>query len=347
MWRWMTVLLLGLSACASPQGAPELPDAVRYRFDVRPPPSELSERIALLERRAGAPLELAELAELYLRAGDQTLAERRAKASLALLSSPNAARLTLARLANANHRFAEAVELAQDHPADVRASNLIIATAKLALGDLGGARSAADAALRLRPGADAYLTRALIAEAADADADAAADFASAARAETAGSPAEAARLRALWARFLIRRGDYREAQIVSAEALRISPELPLAIAQRAELALRTGNARAAARDFERAHVLSGATRYLIDQARASERAGESERARILRDRAEYLIRRDPAGHQLELVEVLVDAGGPSKVAEAVRLAEAELRVRASPDVRAQLARAYAAMVCAL
>lgn len=338
----MTLLVLGagLAACSSPQRAPEPPDAVRYRFDVRPPPSELGERIALLERRGSAPLELAELAELYLRQGDQELAERRAKDSLALLSSPNPARLTLARLANANHRFTEAIALAEDHPADARASHLIIATAKLALGDLEGARSAADAALRLRPAADGYLTRALIAEASDEDDAAAADFASAARAETAGSPAEAARLRALWARFLIRRGDYRQARFVSEEALRIAPELPLAIAQRAELALQTGNARAAAKDFERAHVLSGATRYLIDQARALERTGEREKVRILRDRAEYLIRRDPAGHQLELVEVLVDRGS---AVEAVRLGEAELRLRASPAVRLQLGRAYAAL----
>lgn len=280
--------------------------------------------------------------------GDLDLAERRATDSLALLPSPNAARLTLARIANTNHRFTEAIALANQHLAaragDARAAQLIIATAQLALGDLRAAKDAADAALRLHPDADGYLTRALIAQAGGDDADAAADFARAARIEQAGNVGEAARLRALWARFLIRRAAYAEATLLVTEALRIAPEHPLALAQRAELSLRTGNARAAARDFERAHALSGATRYLIDQARAVERGGDREKARILRDRAEYLIRRDPVGHQLELVEVLVDLGGPSNVAEAVRLAEAELRVRASSDVRSQLARAYTAAI---
>jgi len=339
-------LLIGCSSENEPSRPELLVDrsAVHYRHAITVAKEDSSAELERRYRTQHSPLDGAELAELYFQRGDHALAEQRARESLALLSSPNPARLTLARLANAEHRFTEAIELAEGHRGDARAVNLIIATSKLALGELDGAKAAADTAIGVHPDADGYLTRALIEQAAGADADAAADFARSARAEKAGKPAEAARMRALWARFLIRRGAYREARVVIDEALRISPELPLVIAQRGELALRTGHARGAARDFERAHALSGATRYLIDQARAVERAGEREKARILRDRAEYLIRRDPGGHQLELVEVLVDLGGPSRIAEAVRIAEAELRVRASSDVRAQLARAYTAAV---
>jgi tetratricopeptide (TPR) repeat protein len=177
------------------------------------------------------------------------------------------------------------------------------------------------------------------------DAEAAFDFASAARVEQPGDVVAAARLRTLWARFLVRRGEFAGAARLLDEALRIAPGLPLALGCRGELALRTGDARGAARWFDEAFRGSRQVRYLIDEARAHELAGEPGIADALRGQVEAIVRRDLAGgdvgHRLDLVEVLVDRGAPAGLAEAVELARTEIARRGSFEVRLQLARALA------
>jgi len=343
-------------ASATPGRTELLPDrsAIHYRYALAETKNDEAAAIAALEARdqTTSPFDTAELAELYQRRGQRTgdkadlsKAEQLARRSLELLDSPNPARLTLARLANAHHEFRTAIELAERHLArrggDARGANLIIATAQLALGDLDHATRAAATALAIRPDPDGYLTRALVEQAGGKDLEAAADFANAARAEQPGDASGAARLRALWARFLIRRGAFTEAQRVIAEAARIAPTMPLVIAQQAELALRTGHPKDAARLFASAYENGPTTRYMIDEARARDLAGEHEKAAILRDRAEYFIRRDAGGHQLELVEALVDGGTSRGVADAIELATTELERRPNADVRYQLARALA------
>lgn len=320
-----------------------LPDrsAVRYRFASGPGDARAADddAIRILERRAAgqpSPLDLADLAELYYRrahrTGDEAAYEaagRYARQSLAILDTPNRARLTLAKLANARHEFRGAVELAQHHLAtrggDARGAHVVIATARLALGDLDGARAAANAALAILPDSNGYLTRALVMEAAGRVTDAAPDFARAASAEQAGDPEGAGRLRALWARFLIRRAAYREAAIVLDEAQRIAPDLAIVLAQRGELALGTGRARDAARLFERAFERERQVRYLLDEARARELAGERDNAERLRERVETIVRGDPRAHRKDLIEVLVARGTPAGIAEAMQLRYAEMR----------------------
>lgn len=333
------------------------PGAVRYRFAVGrvDAAGEDAAAIEILGTRVEqqpSPFDAAELAELYYRRGQRAgddaayeAAERFARQSLELLEAPNPARLTLAKLANVRHDFREAIELAREQLAtpsgDARGAHLVIATAQLALGELEGAAAAADAAIALVPDSNGYLARALVMQARGRDADAAADFARAATAEQAGDPEGAARLRALWARFLLRRGAYREAALVLDEAQRIAPELAIAIAQRGELMLRTGKPRDAVRLFERAFERSRQVRYLLDEARARELSADRENADRLRARVETIVRGDPRAHRLDLVEVLVDRGTPGGVQEAIALAEAELGVRGSIEVRFQLARALA------
>jgi Tfp pilus assembly protein PilF len=217
----------------------------------------------------------------------------------------------------------------------------VIATAQLAVGDLTSAAAEADAAIALRPDSNGYVTRALIRQAQGRDLDAAADFTRAARSEQAGDRYGAAHLRALWGRFLVRRGAYREARAVIDEALRIVPDSPIALAQRGELLLRTGKATDAARTFERAFEQSRQVRYLLDEARARELAGDADNARQLRAQIETIVRGDPRAHAIDLIEVLVDTGTPDRLAEAAELATAELGRRASFEVRFQLARALA------
>jgi tetratricopeptide (TPR) repeat protein len=286
-------------------------DQIRYRFEARGAHAfDPLATIADLESRAlssnAGPLDLAELAELYLRRaafGDHTdlaRASEAAKRSLALLPSPNPAQLTLARVATARHEFRTAIGLARDYYAKTGSASAytILATSYLALGELPAAAASAEAQVTERPSTSAYVQRALVYQAQGRDAEAAHDFARAVVVEDFGDPAEATRLRTLWARFAIRRGDLAVAKLLIDEALRIAPDDPLALAQRGELALRSGNAREASADFERAFESSREVRYLMDQARAQELANDPAAATFTRTLVEKLVRAElaPAGH---------------------------------------------------
>ncbi len=333
--------------------------ALRYRYAAvvtADASAEARSTITALEARVQAmpssPFDHAELAELYFRRaqldGDPDgyrAAEAMARRSLALLPAPNPAVLTLAKLADLRHDFRDAIALAQQHQGRSAHAKLLIATSHLALGELVTAGQAAQAALDIKPDSAGYLTRALIMQAQGRDAEAAYDFASAARVDEPGDRPAAARLRTLWARFLLRRGELTGAAMALDEALRIVPGFALATAQRGELALRTGHARQAAQHFEQAFIASRQVRYLIDQARADELAGHAAAADALRDQVEAIVRAElgegGTGHRLDLAEVLIDRGRPADLAEAVGLARDEVARRGSVEARVQLARALA------
>jgi len=345
------------AAPAAPRGelAPD-PAAVRYRYSTAPAAdvtADSASTIAALEARVRAmpsPFDYAELADLYFRraqqdgdaAGYQT-AEAAAKRSLALLPAPNPAVMTLAKLADVRHDFRDAIALAEQHPGRSAGARIIVATAHLALGELPAAGEAAQAALAIKPDSAGYLMRALVMQAQGRDAEAAHDFANAARVEEPGDLQGAARLRALWGRFLVRRGELAGAAQVLDEALRVVPGFALAVAFRGELALRTGHAKQAAGLFEQAFIASRQVRYLIDQARAHELAGDAAVADALRAQVETLVRGELGagglGHRLDLAEVLIDRGRHAELAEAVALAREEARRRGSFEARFQLARA--------
>ncbi len=334
------------------------PSAVRYRFDL--PPSQdarkdLDDAIAAGEapNNTTDPLEMTELANLYLvraqLSGDRRdyqVAEQLAQRSLVLLPSPSGATITLAKLANARHEFTRAIEIARGyHGRNATAVPMVLATAYLALGDLPHAAEAADTAVRTKPTPTTYLERALVYQAWGRDTESAADFANAVRVEDYGDVLESARVRALWSRFLVRRGVYAGARLVIDEALRIAPGNALALAVRAELALRTGDPKHARDDLEQAFVTSRQLRYLIDETRAIALSGDRANANTLLDQLERLVRDEleqgGLGHRLELVEVLVDRGKPAAFAEAVTVARDELTRRPAAETRFQLARALA------
>lgn len=354
------------SAVAVPRGglAPD-PVAVRYRYPVEPvragidPRRDLDETIAILETRVAqpvpSPMEMADLADLYVKraqvAGDPAdyaKAEAMAKRSLEKLRYPSSAPLVLAKVASARHEFGTAITLAREYLTHAKSPGAlgVLASSHLALGELERASEAAEWAVGLKPDSAGYLMRALVFQAQGRDAEAAFDFAHAAQLEVAGDPDEAARLRALWARFLLRRGEWGGAEELLREAVRIAPENALAIAQQGELALRTGRAREAKALFERAFVASRQVRYLIDEARAQELAGDRAGANSTRTQVERLVRTDlrenGLGHRLDLVETLLDRGAPADVQEAIMLAAAEVVARPSADTRFQQARALAA-----
>ena len=91
--------------------------------------------------------------------------------------------------------------------------------------------------------------------------------------------------------------------------------------------------------------MSRQVRYLIDQARALELAGDRPGADQLRAQVEKLVRPELTegglGHRLDLAEVLIDTGAPAGLTEAVALARDEVSRRPSAEARFQLARAHA------
>ena len=334
------------------------PASVTYRYATTGTRADQADTIAALEQRlrttASPMYETAESrrsvipARTWLtvtratmpRAGDAT---RR----FALVRKPNGALLTLAKLANARHDFRAAIALAREHMIanPTSAGYLVLATAHLALGETAAAAEATHAAIALAPDGNGYLMRALVMQAQGRDAEAAFDFGRAASVETHGDPPGAARLRALWGRFLLARGELAGARRVLDEALRIEPTHGLALALRGELALRTGQLAEAGALFDQAFVASRQVRYLIDQARVRQLAGDRSGADALRSQVEDLVRGELGagglGHRLDLVEVLIDRGRPAQLAEAVTLARDEVGQRGSPLARFQLARALA------
>lgn len=329
---------------------------VRYRFEVQAidPRAELDSTIKALEARLNPTqgLDLAELADVYFRRAqltgdskDYQRAGELAQQSLAILPTPNSAALTLAKLANAKHEFHEALRIAYEYKKKSVSVPTVRATAFLALGDLGSANLEANRAIAIKPDPNTYLMRALVLIAQGRDREAAVDFLSAARLEDHGDQQGAARLRTLWGRFLLRRGEREAAAMLFDEALRIAPDFTLAQALRGELLLRSGQPREAARTFEQAFAASRQVRYLIDQARALEVDGDATNAEAIRRQVEGIVRAELAeggfGHRLDLVEVLVDRGSTPALTEAINLAREEVRQRPSAESRFQLARAYA------
>jgi tetratricopeptide (TPR) repeat protein len=346
---------------AAPEAAAELapdPAVLHYRYPTTKPVDATADEaatIVALEQRlktTPTPFDYAELADLYLRKAqidgdpaDYKTAEAMARQSLAILPSPNGAVLTLAKLAAVRHDFRESIELARQHKKRTAATPIIIATAELALGELREAGEDARAAIDIKPDMGGYFMLALVMQAQGRDAEAAFDFAAAARHEEANDLQGSARLRALWGRFLLRRGELTGAAQAFEEALRIVPGFPLALAYRGELALRTGHATEAAKWFEQAFAGSRQVRYLIDQARALELSGDRTSADALRTQVESIVRGELGegglGHRLDLAEVLIDRGRVTDLAEAVALARSEVSRRGSFEARFQLARGLA------
>ncbi len=336
------------------------PAEVKYRFPIDPvdPRIEIDSTIKAFEERVKQPLpqplDLTELSDLYLRraqlAGDKRDYDRSgelAQKSLAMLATQNSATLTLAKLANARHDFRAALDLVATYKRPSPAVPTIQATAYLALGELPAAAAAANKAVVVKPDSNTYLMRALVMMAQGRDREAALDLAAAARAEDLGDPQGAARLRTLWGRFLLRRGERDAAGMLFDEALRIVPDFALAQAQRGELLLRSGLAKEAARTFEQAFATSRQVRYLIDQARALEVDGDVANAEAVRKQVESIVRAELGeggfGHRLDLVEVLVDRGTTPALVEAIELAREEVNRRPSAETHYQLARAHARM----
>ncbi len=356
------VAVVACAACGHDKRAPApqldpLIAVALYKFDGPAQPGhDLATSIKGLEKRVAektaSAFDLGDLAEDYVKRalieGDPADFKRAndvVDESLRQLPTGNGAILIRAKIANAHHEFRDAIAIANEflkqRPSE--GAEMILATAYLALGELPAAQEAAETATTGKGDPGAMLMRGIVEEAQGREAEAAFDFRHSIELESAGDVEEAARSRALWGRFLIRSGNLGGARVVLDEALRISPDNALALAHRAELALRTGKLADAKKGFERAFAVSRQVRYLIDLARAQELAGDKPGADSSRGQVEKLVRADLAengvGHKLDLVEVLIDRGTPQDLAEAIALGKEELVHRPSANTHFQLARA--------
>lgn len=330
--------------------------AFLYRFPTQPSvPAQvdLKDLEARAARREPSAFDLAALASQYFQLGRLLgevswfdKAESTAKRSLALLPAPNPARLTLAKLADSRHQFADAIRIAneafRDKPSTEALS--VMVTSCLALGEVGLAEMYAEQAVQMRPTLPNLLLRALTLLQQGRDEEALYDFRRAVVLEDLDTPFESSRLRALWARHLLSRGDFETAEALVKEAIRVWPQNGLAVGVYGELELARGNYQAAQDRFITAFTMNKETHYLMNYGKAKAMAGDQKTALEYFDQAEKLLRKEVTqslfGHRLQLAEVLLMRGKKEDIEEAIRFATAETKSRPSSATFYMLAQAF-------
>jgi tetratricopeptide (TPR) repeat protein len=336
-----------------------LPEALRYKFanalETRTATrtEAFAQEIGFLQDRVNrnpdSALDLAALAGGYIGkarvTGQNTwyiLAEQAAERSLGLLPLKvgNAgAQLALAEVAQAQHDFAGALELIRKvtalQPNNSSAISLR-ATIMLALGEPEAARRDVDALVNALPNVSNLTLQATIAEAQGRLETARQDFERALSIEEPDDAFGSARTRTLFARFLVRHGEYDLARGLLEEALKIAPHYPLALLHLADLEFREGRfAQAEARDRELlliSHDSPSTYDHAAQQglARVKQAEGSSD-AKALWLEAETTLRREITqgafGHRRELARLLLERGRPQDVPEALKQATRELETR--------------------
>ena len=326
-----------------------------YRPVVRRDIDEDIERLAQKVRReTAAAADLAQLAGLYYqqakltgRTGDYDQAESTARLSLRAQATHNSgARLIVARVASSRHQFTDAIRIAREALAEdpSKAAPLSVVTgAYLALGNLAEANVSADQFVDRSPGLESYGLRALVYEAEGRDEESTADFVRALQIEDIGETDESAWVRSVFARGLMRRGDYAHARILLDEAIRSVPGYHLALDLRGDLEMREGKWADAERSFRAAFESSKQIPYLVHLARVKRAQGETVSAQEIEGEAEVLLRdelkRSGWGHRIDLAILLLDRGRPADVQEAETLAAADVENRPGALSLGVLARA--------
>lgn len=359
-WLVPALAIAGMGLAFAIGRVPAADELVRYRLPLAEGAS-IEAGISFLETRvAERPtegLDLAELAGLQLemsrRTGDRRwldAAEASARRSLGNLPVSNdGATLTLARIANARHDFAEAIRLADSVLAQAPRSTdalLVRATAHLARGDAAAALADTDRAVAASPLMGPLALRGTVLEAMGRDGEALKSWRAALRVEDMGQVASSSSVRALVGRWHLRRGELREARAWAEEARRLTPAQPMALLALAEIESREGNAKSAERLCKTGFQLTKDPAFFSALASVRERAGDLAGADTARAQAEALLRAElesgEYGHRVELARVLLARGGAERAAEALALTTAEIQARGGAEIRAVHASALAA-----
>ncbi|MBD1914373.1 MULTISPECIES: tetratricopeptide repeat protein [unclassified Phormidium] len=272
-------------------------------------------------------LDQATLANLYIQMARATrndswylLAEKSAQQSLANLPFDNqGAILALAKIAEAQHDFKTAVSLAES-VGTPEALGLVI-TSKLAMGQVSEAQPLTNALAEQYPSLGSLTLKALAHKAQGQDDQALSAFQRAIAAEEPDNPAGSAQTRVFLGRFYAQRGDYKTAQALYDEALKIVPNHPLAHLQLAELATVQGQYRRAKHHY---HEVGGPT-ALHGLARIEALRGRTatEDWNVAETELRRNVEGNALGHRRDLAHLLLERGDPADVAEAVALMETE------------------------
>ncbi len=288
-----------------------------------------------LRRSPDGALDLASLASAQLRARKLDAAEANARESLKRLPVFNvAAKVVLAQIAQARHRFDEAIRLAteilKEKPRQPDALSLLV-TASLGLGRVQDAARWADELVERLPTVGSMTQRALALEAVGRTREAVAEFERGIQLEDVGEMEASSRARALLGRLHLRHGRVEEARELLVESMRIHPESALALGLLAQVEERCGEAVDAERHYTEAYRQSGDAMWLARKARVK---GD---AKLLAE-AERLLRAD-GSHRRPLAEVLLERGAHE---EALALMMEESKARRDWETLEVLARALLA-----
>ncbi len=331
-----------------------------YRYTLIRPLSgtvslELGKEISFYQQRIrqnpDGGLDRAELATVYLKmaraSGDVSwylLAEQSAQESLSKLPFNNeGAVLALAKVAEARHDFAQAIDLTQKAPGNNALG--ILVTANLAMGKVDKANQAAETLVKRVPTIGALTLHALAKVAQGKDKEAIQNLQQAIAAEEAGETGSSVWARSLLGRLYYRQGQLEQARTLYLEALRITPQYPPALLNQAQLEIRLGNYKAAESLYSRffQFVNKSPTVYdhvvLRGMARVQDLQGDFSIGKKWRSQAEAKLREDLVkfGHRRELAQLLLEGDRPESVAEALKLMQAEVRDRHDPETLTTLA----------
>ncbi|OUC15231.1 MAG: hypothetical protein B0A82_07715 [Alkalinema sp. CACIAM 70d] len=318
---------------------------------------------ARLQQSPDSGLNLQSLANAYWKMGKATgevswylLAEKTAQQSLAALPFSNSgAQLTLARISQARHDFATAIDLSRKvltHEPGNPEAQAILGTCYLAIGNLKQAEQHITTLVNQTPTLETLTLQALVEE-AQGKASAENTFRSALKAEEAGEVGGSALVRVFLGRHFYRRGQLDQAAALYREALRILPRYPLATLHLAMVETRQGHWQAAEALYDQVIAYSQQSVTLYDhtvlrgKARLQQLRGQNFQTTL--QKAETLLRRETNaghsngtfGHQRELAQLLLDRGTPQDNAEALQLMQQEIKLRQDAQTLAVYARSLA------
>lgn len=295
------------------------PSVYAYPYDLSPSgrareslTAEISEVQLRAQRNPTDGLELATLAGAYLKmarlTGDDRwydMAETSAQQSLENLPFNNdGAVVALAKIAEANHDFAEAERLAQQ--AAGGEAMAIVVTAQLATGQVEAARAGADELVEFSPSLGSLTLRALARQAQGDRVGALEDFQQAIAVEEPADVRGSALARTLLGDVYAGQGQVGLAQALYEEALEIVPQYPQALLNLAALKADQGQYRAA----EKYYGQVDDPLALLGLARVKAQQGEMDEARsqwmiverILREK----VAENPLDHGRELAVLLLE-----------------------------------------
>ncbi len=327
----------------------------------------LQREIAFYQNRIQANpkdgLDRAALATLYIQLATSTgnthwyhEAEETARQSLVNLPFNNPeAQLALAKVAQAEHQFAEALQLAEavleENPENEQALSIIV-TSTLAQGQLPQARQVANQLVEQAPTLVSYTLRALVLVAQGEDQAALQDFQQALTLEQPDQPSQSAWARTLLGRYHAHRGQLPTAKQYYQEALKRQPHASFTQVKLAELETRQGNYGAAETLYNKllqhpefSHGLDHAALQGLAQLKVLD--GKLTEANQLWAEAEHEFREhqdlDHFGHRRDLAKLLLARGRQSDLQEALTLMQAEVKSRRDLETLKTLAWALSKM----